>query len=198
MRFRIAVLASGGGSNFQAILDYFRSQGESRPADIAVLISDRAGAHALQRAHAHDIESLVIPHTEPAVLDEALTSRDIDLIVLAGYLRRLPTVVIDHFPKRIINIHPGPLPRFGGSGMYGERVHAAVLEAGLRETAVTVHLVDENYDSGAILAQWPVSILEGDTPETLGHRVLEVEHILYPRVVDLVLALNASNTIHAH
>lgn len=198
MRSRIAVLASGGGSNLQAILDYFKSRGEARSADIAVVISDRSGAFALERAANSDVEALVILHNEPSALDEALRSREIDIVVLAGYLRRLPAVVIEHFRNRIVNVHPGPLPRFGGAGMYGEKVHTAVLEAGLRETAVTVHLVDEEYDRGAALAQWPVPVLEGDTPQSLAQRVLEVEHILYPRVIDLVIALNALNTIPTH
>lgn len=196
MRSRIAVLASGGGSNLQAIIDYFRSQADSRSADLAVVISDRPGSFALERAKSVGVESLVIPHADADGLEQALESREIDLVVLAGYLRRLPANVIERFRNRIINIHPGPLPRFGGAGMYGERVHAAVIAAGLRETFVTVHLVDEQYDNGAVVAQWPVPVLETDTAQSLAHRVLEVEHVLYPRVIDLVLALNSFNTIH--
>jgi formyltetrahydrofolate-dependent phosphoribosylglycinamide formyltransferase len=195
MRSRIAVLASGDGSNFQAILEYFSSQGEERAADIALLISDRPGSGAVERARRNDVEALVVPHADHQALESALVSRDIELVVLAGYLRLLPPGVIARFRSRIINVHPGPLPRFGGAGMYGLRVHAAVLESGLGETEVTVHLVDEKYDRGAVIARWPVPVHEGDTPESLARRVLEVEHILYPRVIDLVLALNASTTI---
>lgn len=195
MRSRIAVLASGGGSNLQAILDYFSAQGEQRNADVVAVISDRSGAFALERARLSDIEAVVLPHADHGALEEALVSRDVDLVVLAGYLRLLPPPVVHRFRHRIVNIHPGPLPQFGGPGMYGERVHTAVIESGVRETAVTVHIVDEEYDSGAILAQWPVPILDGDTPESLSRRVLAVEHILYPRVIELVLALLASNTI---
>ncbi|MBA3656937.1 MAG: phosphoribosylglycinamide formyltransferase [Gemmatimonadaceae bacterium] len=195
MRSRIAVLASGGGSNLQAILDYFSSKGEQRSADVVAVISDRTGAFALERARSSDIEAVVLPYADHGALEETLVSRDVDLVVLAGYLRLLPPSVIHRFRHRIVNIHPGPLPRFGGPGMYGERVHAAVIAAGIRESAVTVHAVEEEYDSGAILAQWPVSIMDGDTPESLSRRVLEVEHILYPRVIELVLALLASNTI---
>jgi formyltetrahydrofolate-dependent phosphoribosylglycinamide formyltransferase len=197
MRSRIAVLASGGGSNLQAIIDYLRSQEDARSADLAVVISDRSGSFALERAKSAGIEALVISHTDSAALEKELEGREIDLVVLAGYLRRLPANVIERFRNRIINIHPGPLPRFGGAGMYGERVHAAVIEAGLRETFVTVHLVDEEYDNGAVVAQWPVPILETDTAQSLAQRVLEVEHVLYPRVIDLVLALNSFNTIHS-
>jgi phosphoribosylglycinamide formyltransferase 1 len=198
MRSRIAVLASGGGSNLQAILEYFRSQGDVRSADVALVVSDRSGAYALERARNTDIEALVIPYGEGSALLDALTSRDIDLVVLAGYLRRLQPEVIARFRNRIVNIHPGPLPGFGGKGMYGERVHAAVIDAGLRETAVTVHLVDEEYDRGATIAQWPVPVMEDDTPASLAQRVLEVEHLMYPRVIDLVLTLNSYNTIHSH
>ena len=198
MRSRIAVLASGGGSNLQAILEYFKSQGDARAADVVLVVSDRGECHALERARNAGIEAMVIPHKESASLLGALTSHDTDLIVLAGYLRRLSPDVIAHFRNRIVNIHPGPLPGFGGAGMYGERVHAAVIQAGLRESAVTVHLVDEEYDRGAIIAQWPVPIFQGDNPASLAQRVLEVEHVLYPRVIDLVLALNSFNTIHSH
>jgi formyltetrahydrofolate-dependent phosphoribosylglycinamide formyltransferase len=198
MRSRIAVLVSGGGSNLQAILDYFKVQGEARSADIALVISDRPGAFALERARKAGIENQVIPHSDGNALCAALQEREVDLVVLAGYLRRLPPNVIRDFRNRIVNIHPGPLPKFGGAGMYGERVHAAVIEAGLTETAVTVHLVEEEYDTGAIVAQWPVPVLDGDTAETLARRVLEVEHALYPRVIDFVLALNSLNTIQTH
>ncbi len=198
MRSRIAVLASGGGSNLQAIHDYFSSKGEARSADVVVVISDRSGAYALERARSNGIETLVVPHTEHGELDESLASRKIDLVVLAGYLRLLPATVIERFRHRIVNIHPGPLPRFGGAGMYGERVHAAVIESGVRETAVTVHLVDEQYDNGAILAQWAVPVLDGDTPESLSRRVVAVEHVMYPRVIELVVALLASTTNSTH
>ncbi|MBA2687836.1 MAG: phosphoribosylglycinamide formyltransferase [Gemmatimonadaceae bacterium] len=198
MRSRIAVLASGGGSNLQAIHDYFSSIGEARSADVVVVISDRSGAYALERARSNGIETLVVPHTEHGELDESLASRKIDLVVLAGYLRLLPATVIERFRHRIVNIHPGPLPRFGGAGMYGERVHAAVIESGVRETAVTVHLVDEQYDNGAILAQWAVPVLDGDTPESLSRRVVAVEHVMYPRVIELVVALLASTTNSTH
>ncbi len=194
MRSRIAVLASGGGSNLQAIHDYFTSKGETRAADVVVVIADRPRAFALERARACGIEALVVPHTEHGILEAELVTREIDLVVLAGYLRLLPAKVIERFRHRIVNIHPGPLPRFGGAGMYGERVHAAVIESGERETAVTVHLVDEQYDNGSILAQWPVEVMDGDTPDTLSKRVLKVEHIMYPRIIDLAVALLNSNT----
>ena len=115
---------------------------------------------------------------------DALESARVDLVALAGYLRLIPPAVVGRFHYRILNIHPALLPSFGGKGMYGSRVHQAVLDAGCRITGPTVHMVDERYDHGRILAQWPVPVLEDDTPETLGKRVLAVEHVLYPAAVE--------------
>lgn len=195
MRFRLAVLASGGGSNLQAILDYFEIQRELRLADVCLVISDRANAFALERARSNGLEAIVIAHADSEALLDAITSRDIDLIILAGYLRRLPATLVERFRNRILNVHPAPLPQFGGAGMYGEKLHSAVLASGVTESAVTVHLVNDEFDKGTIIAQWPVPILEGDTPQSLAARVLEVEHAVFPRVIDMVLSLQSLNTI---
>jgi folate-dependent phosphoribosylglycinamide formyltransferase PurN len=109
--------------------------------------------------------------------------------VLAGYLKRIPSNVINEYAGRIINIHPALLPEFGGEGMYGARVHEAVIAAGARESGVTVHLVDDDYDHGSIVAQWRVPVEKSDTAESLGARVLNVEHIVYPRTVEMVAML---------
>jgi folate-dependent phosphoribosylglycinamide formyltransferase PurN len=119
-------------------------------------------------------------------LADVLARHDVELIVLAGYLRRIPDVVVHRYAGRIVNVHPALLPAFGGAGMYGMRVHEAVLAAGVTVTGVTVHFVDEEYDRGTIIAQWPVPVLHGDDGRTLAARVLRVEHLLYPRVVDAV------------
>jgi phosphoribosylglycinamide formyltransferase-1 len=121
-----------------------------------------------------------------AMLD-ALRSHGIDVVVLAGYMKKVPPQVVAAFRNRILNIHPALLPRFGGPGMYGLRVHAAVLAAGETESGATVHLVDEEYDRGAILLQRRVPVLQGDTPELLAARVLEAEHALYPDALRLVV-----------
>lgn len=188
MRSRLAVLLSGEGSNLQAILDYFESQGDARKADVALAISDRAGAFGLQRARDRGIEALVIPFPDSEILVHTLSAINIDLIVLAGYLRRLPSELVERFRGRIINVHPAPLPRFGGSGMYGEKVHAAVIASGATESAVTVHFVDDDYDTGAVIAQWPVPVLAGDSPRSLAARVLAVEHVVYPRAIEMILS----------
>ena len=187
MTARVAVLASGGGSNLQAILDYFDALGDQRAATVALVASDRAGAGALERARRHDVPALALDASQRGSgLLELLVSRAIDFIALAGYLRFVPTDVTRAWRGRIVNVHPSLLPAFGGEGMYGMRVHQAVLAAGVRLTGATVHFVDEEYDRGPIIAQWPVPVLPNDTANDLAARVLEVEHRLYPAALDAV------------
>ena len=183
-RTRIAVLASGGGTNLQAILDHFERLGDRRSGDVIVVASDRPGAGALARARARGIAAEVVAAS--ADVDRVLDAHDIELVVLAGYLRHVPDPVVHRYAGHIVNVHPALLPAFGGPGLYGARVHDAVLAAGVAVTGVTVHFVDEEYDRGTIIAQWPVPVLTGDDGETLAARVLRVEHILYPRVVNAV------------
>jgi phosphoribosylglycinamide formyltransferase-1 len=189
MTARIAVLASGGGSNLQAILDHLDLLGERRGGNVVLVASDRSNAGALERATRRDIPAEVLAtekHRGRAALSDLLRTYAIDLIVLAGYLKLVPIEVVDRYPGRIVNIHPALLPAFGGSGMYGHRVHHAVLESGATVTGVTAHFVDNEYDRGRIIAQWPVPVFGTDDTATLAARVLRVEHIVYPRVVDAV------------
>ncbi|HEY8311918.1 MAG TPA: phosphoribosylglycinamide formyltransferase, partial [Gemmatimonadaceae bacterium] len=188
MRTRIAVLVSGGGTNLQALLDHFTALGDAACGEVVLVASNRRGAGALERARVAGVDALVFDARSEDDLARILTSRDIDMIVLAGYLRLVPPGVIARFDGRIVNVHPGPLPRFGGAGMYGRRVHEAVLASGLRESAVTVHLVTDHYDEGRELATWPVPVLGSDTSDTLAARVLRVEHIVFPRIVDALAA----------
>lgn len=188
---RVAVLASGGGSNLQALIDHFHPL--PRPAArVELVVAGRPGIGALERAERAGIPAQVqdsLLRDADAVAEDLLAAfkrHGIDLVVLAGYLRLIPLEVVEHFHGRMLNIHPALLPAFGGTGMYGLRVHQAVLDAGARVTGATVHLVDERYDAGAILAQWPVPVLPGDTPQSLAARVLEIEHLLLPRVVEAV------------
>jgi len=188
-RTRMAVLASGGGTNLQAILDHFERLGERRRGDVVLVASDRSGAGALTRAHARNIAVETIATTQRTsgtALGELLERYDVELVALAGYLRYVPTEVVHRYAGRIVNVHPALLPAFGGPGMYGERVHDAVLAAGVTVSGATVHFVDEVYDRGRIVAQWPVPVLAGDDRASLAARVLRVEHLLYPRVVDAV------------
>ena len=187
MTVRVAVFASGEGSNLQAILDYFHAQGEARAAEVVLVASDRAGAQALERARRAGIAAIHIDATGRTTgLKPLLESHNVDLIALAGYLRLVPADVTRHWRGRIINVHPSLLPSFGGAGMYGIRVHRAVLASGVRVTGATIHFVDEEYDGGRIVAQWPVPVLAGDSAESIAARVLTIEHRLYPAAVDAV------------
>jgi formyltetrahydrofolate-dependent phosphoribosylglycinamide formyltransferase len=184
---RVAVLASGSGSNLQALLDH--AQGDARAYQIVLAASDRPGARALDRAAAHGVATahLADPR-DGAALATLLRAHAVDLVVLAGYLRLVPADVTRAYAGRMLNVHPALLPAFGGPGMYGLRVHAAVVASGARVSGPTVHFVDEEYDRGAIVAQWPVPVLPADTPERLAARVLAAEHALLPRVVAAVAA----------
>jgi phosphoribosylglycinamide formyltransferase 1 len=187
-RARLAILASGGGSNLQAILDHLRSLGAASPAEVVLVISDRAAAGALDRARAAGIAAVHLPASASHTLAALLEAQDITHIALAGYLRLVPAEVITAFAGRIVNIHPALLPAFGGPGMYGRHVHEAVLASGARVSGATAHFVDTRYDEGAIIAQSPVPVHADDTPATLAARVLAAEHQLYPRVVAALCA----------
>ncbi len=186
----VAVFASGGGTNFQALLDHRPDPPLWR---IRLLVMNRdAGARA--RAEEAGVPVRIIP-TKDRDPDEvcretlaALDAHDIDVILLSGYLRLLPAEVVSRYAGRILNIHPALLPAFGGKGMYGRRVHEAVVASDATESGATVHFVSERYDEGAILGQGRVPVLPDDDAETLAGRVLAVEHRLYPRAVDHLCA----------
>ena len=181
MSMHVAVAVSGRGSNLGALL---RALGPDAPARVVLVLSDRGEAPALERAEGRGIPTMAL--RDPADGREWLAAMErhgIDLIVLAGYLKLVPADVVARYRGRILNVHPALLPAFGGKGMYGRRVHEAVLASGARESGATVHLVDEVYDRGAILGQARVPVLPGDDPDTLAARVLEVEHRLLPAVV---------------
>jgi len=176
---RVAVLVSGGGTNLQALLDALH---DSTLARVARVISNRPDAGAIGRARRSAVPTTIL--RDPSDAAELLAALEgMQLVVLAGYLKLVPAPVVSQFRGRMINIHPALLPAFGGPGMYGQRVHAAVLASGATESGATVHFVDEVFDRGAIIAQERVRIEPGDTPERLAARVLEAEHRLLPRVV---------------
>jgi len=190
-RPRIAVFASGGGSNFQALVDAARD--DTLHAEIVLCVSDRPGAGVLERAALAEIPSTVIRpqdfHDETEYVSRLvamLESYRVQFIALAGYLKKIPPDLVRHYRHRMANIHPALLPSFGGKGMYGRRVHEAVLEHGVRWTGVTVHLVDEEYDAGPIILQEPVPVYSADSVDELAARVLRVEHRLYPRAMSLL------------
>jgi len=198
---RIAVLASGGGSNLQALFGHLDALGTHRGGDVVLVASDRPDAGALARARARGVETAHLQHPDDAgAVAELLDAHDAGIIVLAGYLKLVPPPVVRRYHGRMVNVHPSLLPAFGGPGMYGTRVHRAVLASGARVSGATVHFVDDHYDRGAIIAQWPVPVFEDDSPASLAARVLRVEHALLPRVVDLVaselLALDDAGRVH--
>jgi phosphoribosylglycinamide formyltransferase-1 len=181
----IAVFASGRGSNFHAILEAIDSG--LLPARVVLLLSNRSDAGALDLARSRGIPVLYLSRNQCSSDEEfadrmlaALGARHADLIALAGYLKKIPSSVIRHYAHRIVNIHPALLPFFGGAGMYGHFVHEAVIASGMKISGATVHIVDEEYDHGAILIQKTVDIERGDTAETLAEKVLHVEHEIFP------------------
>ncbi len=177
----IAVLVSGGGTNLQVLLDACREEPAAR---IALVASDRPGIQALERARLAGVPAHVLPDPSDAGgLIDVLRTHDISLVVLAGYLKLVPDAVVRAYWGRMVNLHPALLPSFGGAGMYGKRVHEAVLACGATVSGATVHLVSPDYDRGPIVAQWPVPVASRDTPETLAARVHAVEHRLLPAVV---------------
>jgi formyltetrahydrofolate-dependent phosphoribosylglycinamide formyltransferase len=181
MPMLVAVAVSGRGSNLEALL---RALGPDAPARVVLVLSNRADAPALERATARGIATVTLrDHADGREWLSALERHGVDLVVLAGYLKLVPAAVIERYRGRILNVHPALLPAFGGHGMYGRRVHEAVLASGARESGATVHLVDEVYDRGAVLGQARVPVLPGDDPETLAARVLEAEHRLLPAAV---------------
>ncbi|MBI3591446.1 MAG: phosphoribosylglycinamide formyltransferase [Candidatus Melainabacteria bacterium] len=179
---KIAVLVSGTGTNLQAIIDAIKS-GSLNNTEISIVISNKKDAYALKRAEAEGIKNVFVnPKDFSNNLDfdkkliEIINNYGVDLVVLAGYTKILTKVFVDSFPNKIINIHPALLPDFGGKGMYGSKVHEAVLKSGIKESGCTVHFVTNEVDNGPIIFQTKVPILEGDTVDSLSKRILKEEH----------------------
>jgi formyltetrahydrofolate-dependent phosphoribosylglycinamide formyltransferase len=181
MSMRVAVAVSGRGSNLEALLEALGDGGE---AQVVLVLSNRADAPALERARRRGIATAVLSDFRSASEWLALLDgHGAELLALAGYLKLVPKGVFARYRDRVLNVHPALLPAFGGPGMYGHRVHEAVLASGATESGCTVHLVDEEYDRGAILGQRRVPVLPGDTPDSLAARVLREEHRILPAAV---------------
>lgn len=200
MSVPVAVFASGGGTNLQALLNHESSSAIWR---VALVVSDRPDAGALDRARNAGRDATVVP-VKGRDPDEvagdtlhALADHGVEAILLAGYLRLVPTGIIRAYPRRILNIHPALLPAFGGKGMYGRRVHEAVVASGAKVSGATVHYVDEAYDTGTIFAQWPVPVHPNDDADALAARVLAVEHVLYPLAADHLMRAVADGRMPA-
>ena len=187
MKKRIAIFASGSGSNAQKIIEHFKKNDH---AEVAIVISNRADAYVLERADNFEIPTHIIFRETFYGSDDTLKLLEqlkIDLIVLAGFLWLVPENLIQAYPKRIVNIHPGLLPKFGGKGMYGHHVHDAVLKAKEAESGITIHFVNEEFDAGEIIFQAKCKVEKKDTPELLAFRVQQLEYLYFPKTVESVV-----------
>lgn len=187
MKKRIAIFASGSGSNAQKIMEHFKKHPD---AEVVIVLTNNPEAYVLQRADNFEIPSHIFDKHEFYKTDDVvrlLKNLQIDLIVLAGFLWLIPQNLLKAFPNKIINIHPALLPKFGGKGMYGDRVHRAVIEAGEEESGITIHYVNENFDEGETIHQSRFRIEEGDDIEMIKFKGQQLEHLHYPKVVEQVL-----------
>lgn len=188
---KLVLFASGSGTNVENIVRYFR---QSSSVQIVMIVTNNPNAGVITRAKDLGIPVKVIDKVidkkillETEELTQELKRLETDLIVLAGFLLKIPDSLIIEFPEKIINIHPALLPKFGGKGMYGMRVHQAVLEAGEKKSGITIHKVNEHYDEGQILFQAELQINDGETPESLARRIHELEYMYYPKIIDKIL-----------
>jgi phosphoribosylglycinamide formyltransferase-1 len=182
----LVIFASGAGSNAAAIIEWFKANGK---ATVSLIVCNKPGAGVLQIAEREGIPTLMVgkgAFDEPANL-ELIRAHNPALIILAGYLWKIPEILTRTFPDKIINIHPALLPAYGGKGMYGSNVHNAVIAAGDKESGITIHYVNEEYDKGNVILQAHCPILPGDTPETLAASIHKLEHYFFPRTIEYLL-----------
>ncbi len=185
-KIRLAVFVSGGGTNLENIINYFSADEQ---VEVSMVVSNKADAYALQRAKNHGIPNVVISRKQFAE-DEATVMaavKDCDFIILAGFLVKVPDYLIDAYPKRIINIHPALLPKYGGKGMYGHHIHEAVKAAGEKETGITIHFVNNELDAGEHIAQFKVALSDEDTADTIAAKIHELEQAHFPKVIESVI-----------
>ena len=184
---KIIVFASGSGSNFEEICKYFKDRKE---ISIDLLICNNSKAKALNKAIKHGVKTLLISRNSFYETDAALNAIlkiSPNLIVLAGFLWKMPTKIIDHFPNKILNIHPALLPDYGGKGMYGMNIHKAVIKNNEKESGITVHYVNKNYDEGKILFQKTIALEEKESSESLSKKVLKLEHSCFSKIIEKTL-----------
>ncbi|MEX2511878.1 MAG: phosphoribosylglycinamide formyltransferase [Cyclobacteriaceae bacterium] len=183
---KLAILASGNGSNAEKIMEYFRN---STKGKVVMVGSNKLEAQVLERAKKFNIPTFTFSRKEmnEGKLEKKLRSEKIDFLVLAGFMLKIPEKLIHAFPDRIVNIHPALLPDYGGKGMYGMNVHKAVIEAGEKETGITIHLVNENYDEGKIIFQTAIPLFPEDTPELVAERIHLLEHKYYSNVIESLI-----------
>ncbi|MHA7130838.1 phosphoribosylglycinamide formyltransferase [Algoriphagus namhaensis] len=183
---KLAILASGSGSNAEKIMEYFQN---STKAQVKLVASNKADAYVLERAGKFHVPTLVFnkAQLESGELTAELKKMEIDWVILAGFLLKIPADLTRAFPDQIVNIHPALLPKYGGKGMYGMNVHRAVKAAAEQETGITIHLVNENYDEGKIIFQAATPVSEEDSPERIAEKVHELEHRFFPEVIASLL-----------
>ena len=187
MKKNIAIFASGSGSNAENIIRYFQ---KNDSALVSLVLSNKSDAYVLERAHRLGVPCNVFTKEDWIAGDEILAVLQeyrIDFIVLAGFLVRVPDLLLHAYPDKIINIHPALLPKFGGKGMYGDKVHQAVVSAGEKETGITIHYINEHYDEGAIIFQASCPVLPSDTPDEVAAKVHALEYAHYPHVIESLL-----------
>lgn len=187
MQKNIAIFASGSGTNAENIIRYFEGNNTIR---VALVLSNNPHSFVLQRAKNLEVPHIVVPKDMLARQDDVLPilqNHHIDFIVLAGFLLRVPSWLVDAYPKRIVNIHPALLPKFGGKGMYGDKVHQAVIEAGEKESGITIHLIDEQYDEGTTVFQAKCCVDPSDTPDSLAQKIHTLEYKHFPHVIEELL-----------
>lgn len=181
---RLAIFASGSGSNAQRLMAYFANHNR---ISIALVVCNKAGAGVFDHAKKAQIPAVLLQNRsdyESNVVGELLREKSIDFIVLAGFLLKIPDSLIEQFPEKMVNIHPSLLPKFGGKGMYGIHVHRAVLEAGETRSGITIHLVNGHYDEGRVIDQVSCPVLPNDSPETLALRVQQLEHLHFAPAIE--------------
>lgn len=187
MKKNIAIFASGSGSNAENIIRYFR---DNDSICVSLVLSNKSDAYVLERAHRLGVSYNVFPKEDWVAGDEVLAVLQeyrIDFIVLAGFLVRVPDLILHAYPNKIINIHPALLPKFGGKGMYGSRVHEAVVAAGEKESGITIHYINERYDEGNTIFQATCPVLPDDTPEDVAEKVHALEYKHFPLIIEKVL-----------
>ena len=186
MKKNIAIFASGGGSNAEVIINYFE---KSTTVTIALIVTNNKNAFVIERAINHTIPYFVHSNAdlENGILEDLLVKKGIDFIVLAGYLKKINRSLINNFPNKIVNIHPALLPKFGGKGMYGMNVHLAVAASGEKETGITIHYVNENYDEGSIIEQHICAVDNDLSAEQIQKRVLKLEHAYFAPCIERII-----------
>lgn len=192
-KINIALFCSGSGSNAEKIIEYFKTRED---VNISILLTNNPSAYAIERAKRLGVPYLIFDRNtfyNSQDIVEELKRMDISWIILAGFLWLVPNNLIKNFPERIINIHPALLPKFGGKGMYGMKVHQAVVEAKEKESGITIHIVNENYDEGAIVFQATCCVDEEDTPEIVARKVQVLEHEHFPKVIDELIKKSIKN-----